>query len=76
MSVDSFQDQDDFIHTADFQAMYVLSSQLNSDTDLASANIFLSTILSFFSLSLVLILNGIQSKKHYGELEIRQNSDS
>jgi predicted permease len=38
-------------------AMYVLSSQLNSDTDLASANIFLSTILSFFSLSLVLILN-------------------
>jgi predicted permease len=38
-------------------AMYVLSSQLNSDTDLASANIFLSTILSFFSLSLVLMLN-------------------
>ena len=37
-------------------AMYVLSSQLNSDTDLASANIFLSTILSFFSLSLVLML--------------------
>ena len=38
-------------------AMYVLSSQLNSDTDLASANIFLSTILSFFSLSLVLMLD-------------------
>ena len=38
-------------------AMYVLSSQLNSDTDLASANIFLTTILSFFSLSLVLMLN-------------------
>ena len=38
-------------------AMFVLSSQLNSDTDLASANIFLSTILSFFSLSLVLMLN-------------------
>jgi predicted permease len=38
-------------------AMYVLSSQLNSDTDLASANIFLTTILSFFSLSLILMLN-------------------
>jgi predicted permease len=38
-------------------AMYVLSSQLNSDTDLASANIFLSTMLSFFSLSLVLMLD-------------------
>ena len=38
-------------------AMYVLSSQLNSDTDLASANIFLTTILSFFSLSLVLMLD-------------------
>jgi hypothetical protein len=37
-------------------AMYVLSSQLNSDTDLASANIFLTTILSFFSLSLILML--------------------
>jgi len=38
-------------------AMYVLSSQLNSDTDLASANIFSTTILSFFSLSLVLMLD-------------------
>ena len=38
-------------------AMYVLSSQLNSDTDLASASIFLTTILSFFSLSLILMLN-------------------
>jgi predicted permease len=37
-------------------AMYVLSSQLNSDTDLASATIFLTTILSFFSLSLILTL--------------------
>ncbi len=36
-------------------AMYVLSSQLNSDTDLASATIFMSTVLSFFSLSLVLM---------------------
>jgi predicted permease len=34
-------------------AMYVLSSQLNSDTDLASASIFVSTILSFFSLSII-----------------------
>jgi len=39
-------------------AMYVLSSQLNSDTDLASASIFMSTILSFFSLSLALLLPG------------------
>ena len=38
-------------------AMYVLSSQLNSDTDLASASIFMSTILSFFSLSLALMLD-------------------
>jgi predicted permease len=37
-------------------AMYVLSSQLNSDTDLASATIFMTTILSFFSLSLALTL--------------------
>lgn len=37
-------------------AMYVLSSQLNSDTALASATIFLSTILSFFSMSAVLLL--------------------
>ena len=38
-------------------AMYVLSSQLNSDTVLASASIFMSTILSFFSLSLALMLD-------------------
>ena len=37
-------------------ALYILSSQLNSDTDLASASIALSTILSFFSLSIVLLL--------------------
>ncbi len=37
-------------------ALYVLSAQLNSDTELASASIVLSTILSFFSLSLVLLI--------------------
>jgi hypothetical protein len=37
-------------------ALYILSSQLNSDTDLASASIAMSTILSFFSLSVVLML--------------------
>jgi len=37
-------------------AIYILSSQLNSDTDLASASIAMSTILSFFSLSIVLLL--------------------
>ena len=37
-------------------ALYVLSAQLNSDTDLASASIVLSTVLSFFSLSVVLLL--------------------
>ncbi|MBT4289562.1 MAG: AEC family transporter [Deltaproteobacteria bacterium] len=37
-------------------ALYVLSGQLNSDTDLASASIVLSTILSFFSLSITLLL--------------------
>lgn len=37
-------------------SIYVLSSQLNSDTELASAAIVLSTILSFFSLSLGLML--------------------
>jgi predicted permease len=37
-------------------AIYVLSSQLNSDTDLASATIVMSTILSFFSLSVGLLL--------------------
>ena len=36
-------------------ALYILSSQLNSDTDLASASIALSTILSFFSLSFALL---------------------
>jgi malonate transporter and related proteins len=35
-------------------AIYVLSSQLNSDTQLASAIIVISTMFSFFSLSLVL----------------------
>jgi predicted permease len=35
-------------------AIYVLSSQLQSDTELASAAIALSTLLSFFSLSAVL----------------------
>lgn len=38
-------------------SVYILSSQLNSDTDLASASIMLSTLLSFFSLSAVLISN-------------------
>ena len=37
-------------------ALYILSSQLNSDTNLASASIALSTILSFFSLSLALLI--------------------
>ena len=37
-------------------AIYVLSSQLNSDTDLASASIVLSTVLSFASLSVALLL--------------------
>lgn len=37
-------------------AIYVLSGQLNSDTDLASASIVLSTLLSFVSLSGVLLL--------------------
>jgi hypothetical protein len=37
-------------------ALYVLSSQLNSDTELASASIALSTVLSFFSLSVALLL--------------------
>lgn len=35
-------------------ALYVLSAQLNSDTDMASASIVLSTGLSFFSMSAVL----------------------
>lgn len=37
-------------------AIYVLSSQLNSDTELASSAIVVSTLLSFFSLSVVLVL--------------------
>jgi len=37
-------------------AIYVLSSQLQSDTDLASSAIVLSTVLSFLSLSVVLLL--------------------
>lgn len=37
-------------------AIYVLSSQLNSDTELASAAIVLSTVASFFSLSVALML--------------------
>jgi predicted permease len=36
-------------------AIYVLSSQLNSDTRLASASIVLSTIFSFFSLSIIVL---------------------
>ena len=39
-------------------ALYILSSQLNSDTQLASAAIALSTLLSFLSLSAALMLNG------------------
>jgi len=37
-------------------AIYVLSSQLHSDTELASAAIVLSTILSFISLTVVLLI--------------------
>jgi predicted permease len=37
-------------------SIYVLSSQLGSDTALASATIVVSTVLSFFSLSAVMIL--------------------
>jgi predicted permease len=37
-------------------AIYVLSSQLNSDTQLASASIVISTALSFFSLSITLLM--------------------
>lgn len=37
-------------------AIIVLSSQLNSDTEFASAAILLSTLLSFFSLSAMLLL--------------------
>ena len=38
-------------------AIYVLSSQLNSDTELASASIFVSTVLSFAALSTVLSIS-------------------
>ena len=37
-------------------ALYILSSQLNSDTNLASASIAGSTILSFISLSIALVI--------------------
>ena len=37
-------------------AIIVLSSQLNSDTEFASAAIVLSTLLSFFSMSIVLLI--------------------
>lgn len=37
-------------------ALYVLSAQLNSDLELASTAIMMSTLLSFFSLSVALIL--------------------
>ena len=37
-------------------AIYVLSSQMNSDTELASATIVISTLLSFVSLSVALVL--------------------
>ncbi len=37
-------------------AIYVLSSQMNSDTNLASASIVVSTLLSFLSLSVALLL--------------------
>ncbi len=37
-------------------AIYVLSSQLNSDTQLASASIMISTLVSFISLSLAILL--------------------
>ncbi len=39
-------------------AIYILSSQLKSDTDLASAVIVMSTLLSFVSMSLMLLLAG------------------
>ena len=37
-------------------SIYVLSSQMNSDTELASSAIVISTLLSFFSISLILLL--------------------
>lgn len=39
-------------------AIYILSSQLHSDTDLASAVIVVSTFLSFASMALILLLTG------------------
>ncbi len=39
-------------------AIYVLSSQMNSDTELASASIVVSTLLSFFTLSAAILLTG------------------
>jgi predicted permease len=39
-------------------SIYILSSQLNSDTGLASASIVISTVLSFMSLSAVLLFFG------------------
>ncbi len=39
-------------------AIYILSSQLHSDTELASAVIVMSTLLSFASMALVLLLAG------------------
>ena len=36
--------------------IYVLSSQLNSDTELASASIVISTLLAFVSLSAALLI--------------------
>ncbi|MFH2131548.1 MAG: AEC family transporter [bacterium] len=37
-------------------SIYILSSQLNSDTEMASATILISTMLSFFSLTVVLLI--------------------
>lgn len=37
-------------------AIYVLSSQLNSNTEMASASIVLSTMLSFISISVILVI--------------------
>lgn len=45
-----------FFATPSAPSAYILSSQLGSDPDLAAAAIVLSTLLSFFSLSLVLML--------------------
>jgi len=39
-------------------AIYILSSQLHSDTELASAVIVMSTLLSFGSLALILLAAG------------------